>query len=192
VSDRMMPGVRVTYDPLLPWEMADKIRFHVESNLDILPAWVISLYVTWDTEQEEGCTAAVEPNVSYRRALLRIGPKWPENNEAYRKEVIVHEFLHVHDWPFVVLAYELTNILEKNYDAPVLAAQLREQLNAAKEQICTDTTELVMRLLKRGDPASADDGPLESAITERDGPSTQQQTRRSHAQPDTSTTEARH
>lgn len=166
-----MPGTRVTYDIEIPAELQDGIVRQVEENVDILPAWCLSLYVLWDTEQEPGCAAAVEPNLAYRRAALRIGPKWPQNTDPYRREIIVHEFLHAHDWPLVKLLHDMADMLEKNYDAPVLAARLRDEIATAREQATTDLTELVVRLLKRGDnAASVDVGALSPEFTGQHGP----------------------
>jgi hypothetical protein len=184
---RIMPGVRVTYALDFPPELIDNVRYHVERNLDILPAWVLSLYVDYDTSQKQGCAAAVEPDVRYRRAALHIAPEWPTDTESYRDEIIVHEFLHAHSWPLVEVCSDGAQIIEESFDAKIVANRLRDAMRTAMEQITTDLTELVMRHIKRGDLAGDDGGAPPPVATGRDGPPDKPSYRRSHAHPDTST-----
>lgn len=170
-SPRKMPGITVTFDEALSPELEAGIQRHVDGNLDILPAWVLRLFVRWDPNDRPNCIAAVTPNVAYRRAYLAIAASWPDNDAKGRDETIIHEFLHVHVWPLVQLVNDVADMVEKNFSAPVVADRMRAELMTANEQVTSDLTELVLRLLKQDDkPASDDAGALESTTVERSGP----------------------
>jgi hypothetical protein len=169
-TPRIMPGTTVTFDVNLPPELERGIEHHVNSNLDLLPVWLIKLFVKWDPAEKPGCIASVTPNLAYRRAYVAIEAAWPDNDERSRDETIVHEFLHVHSWPLVQVARDMADMIEKNFSAPVVADRFRDEINTANEQVTSDLTELVLRLLKRDDSARDDAGVLTSTTVERTGP----------------------
>lgn len=144
-----MPGTSISLDPFIPAELHDGIDRLVMENLDILPAWILDLYVMWDTDQAPGCSAAITPRVDYRRATLKIGPKWAENVESYRRNVIIHEFLHAHAWPLHAVGCDAVDHIRESNAA--LADRYQENMREANEQITCDLTELIIRLLKRAD-----------------------------------------
>lgn len=151
--ERKLPRVTVSYAEDFPHELLEGVRHHVEGNLDILPSWLVLLHVTYDADLPENITAQMQTRVDYRRAYLQIGGRWPGEEEKYRRQVIIHEFLHIQVAPLhLVLSKALDFIEPKSKEVHDL---MNDDRQIAHEQTVVDLTELVERLLARGDEADA-------------------------------------
>lgn len=93
----------------LPKEVRDAARPHIINYLWLIPSWVHTLRVQYQTvdPDDSGSTASMNSNHAYRHAVLTIYGLWMSESPARRERIILHELIHPTNAPLVIAVHEL-------------------------------------------------------------------------------------
>lgn len=138
----MADQISTTYN--VPNEVKEAARLSVGYLIKLLPGWVNHLHIDFPSivpEEHQGTLAKMQADYKYRKVYLDIHPRWLWESEQHRKEVIVHEAVHVLNAPIQAMVEAGIKALRLPKEAEDL---FQAQWTIANESATEDTARAIL------------------------------------------------
>lgn len=161
----MAERLDVTYN--LPEAVEKDIRAQLAFLIGLAPPWVQHLFVDFETKPSEhdfNVRATVKADYKYRKVYVTIYPAFLWSNKRARKEILVHEAVHVLNAPMAEWATDTLKALcdgDKKLEQ-VLQAGWRLAVEAATE----DTALMIIKTAGWGEILLQERDPNEIYVAE--------------------------
>ncbi len=76
-------------------------------HLHLIPGWCRSLYIRFESGNNDNDSAGVRMSYEYRHAVMYIRPSWLEELSVDREKAIIHEIIHLHIQPMRLVFHDL-------------------------------------------------------------------------------------
>lgn len=134
-----------------PRDVAASVRAVLAETLYLLPPWLRSLRVQFESSDPMNANASVSVQHEYRRATITIYGGWLDGDDHRRRADILHEFMHIWTAPLADGARGVIQELFPDDGGPV--RKLAEKLLVdSVETITEDLAHLCDQVIESGTP----------------------------------------
>jgi hypothetical protein len=122
----------VRYEPM-PKEVKAALAPLLKEFLFLIPTWCHQLTICYKTENPNGSAAECDSSWEYHFAVITFFPDWLDEDESNRRNLFLHEILHVIQAPAVSFVDDLLASV-----ADSSKAMLEKQWTKAQEFVNED------------------------------------------------------
>lgn len=90
--------MEIIFNKAIEEENRKEIEKYLNEFIWLIPSWLHKLTVFVNTNDEIGHLAGMRTRFQYREADLDICPEWFVRNREEKRDAVLHEFCHLHNY----------------------------------------------------------------------------------------------
>ena len=147
----------IAWDVSVPDEIQATVGPLIKAYWHLLPGWLNEVIIEYTGDEDNNVVATTSGLYDYRFGRIEFTHTWLELSADARREIIVHEIIHLLLVPSQDQVQVYRNFVEKNMEMnAALVAMFEEQLNRGVEASTEDIAQAILLTAKKSDDESTE------------------------------------